>query len=522
MSLRRFFMSAAACLLCTGNVGAAEVSPEQIDAYVQKAVDEFKITGLAVTVVSSDSVIYQKTFGVRDVREPDVKVDEDTLFPFASIGKAFTTTALAMAVDEGKLNWDDPVRNFIPEFEMSDPYITAEFSVRDLVTHRSGLPLGAGDLLVFPDANPEVSDIIAAMKHIPPATSFRSEYAYDNLMYVIAGEVLSRIDGKPWRKSIEQRIFKPIKMKSCTAVPSEGAAAKNTITQHLRKPGSWEGEPINPRYILSDNTAPAGGISCSIKDLAKWAQFWLNDATTASGKRLVSEAQVKELWTGVTPTNVSPILAELGGTHFSEYALGWSLRDFHGKLMVNHSGGLLGAVSYFGILPEQDFAVFLTTNDFAIATSFIALQILDDAADPEANSDWLGKATEFYNAYQASAAKDQGHGEEATADVAVAALLPLADYVGTYIDPWYGPVSIEIRDDDLFIDMSRSQALDAPLISLGDHKFVARWPDRNLNADAFVMFSVEDGKVTGMTMKPVSATTDFSFDFKDLNFSKQN
>ena len=334
-----------AIALTTGAVSAADPTPEQIEAYATKTIDDFKITGLAITVVKGDSIIFQHGYGVRDIRQPDIKVDENTLFPFASIGKAFTTASLAMLVDEGKLNWDDPVRNYIPEFEMSDPYITAEFSVRDLVTHRSGLSLGAGDLLVFPDANPDVEDIITAVKYLPPATSFRSEYAYDNLMYIIAGEVLSRIDGRPWSKVIEERVFKPLKMKSCKALPSQGAEAKNTITQHLRIPGSWEGEPIDPRYVMGDSTAPAGGISCSIADLSKWAQFWLNDATAPSGKRLISEAQVKELWTGVTPQPVNPMMADLGGTHFSVYGLGWGLHDFHGKLLVSHSGGLLGAVS---------------------------------------------------------------------------------------------------------------------------------------------------------------------------------
>ncbi len=519
MSLRRIAACAAASALSIAQACAADITPEQIDAYAKEVIGTFKNTGLGITVVTSDSVVFQKAYGVRDARKPDVKIDENTLFPFASVGKAFTTAALAMAVDEGKLDWDDPVRNFIPEFEMSDPYITKEFSVRDLVTHRSGLPAGAGDLLVFPDADPEVSDILAAMKHIPPSTSFRSEYAYDNLLYIVAGEVLSRIEGKPWHEVIETRIFKPLKMKSCKALPSEGAAAKNTVTQHMREPGSWEGEPIDPRYIIGDGTAPAGGLSCSITDFAKWAQFWLNDGTTPSGERLISEAQVKELWTGVTPTGVNPMMAELGDTHLSMYALGWSLRDFHGKLLVSHSGGLLGAVSYFGILPEDDIAVFVSSNDFAIATSFLALQILDDAADPQSDSDWIGQAIEFYNNYQASAAKDQGKGDDAK-DIAADPGRPLDDYAGTYVDPWYGDVSITVQDGQLFIDMSRSEALDAPLVPVAPDKFVARWPDRNLNADAYVMFSAQNGEVSGMTMKAVSETTDFSFDFHDLNFAK--
>ena len=466
-------------------------------------------------------MIYQNVHGVRDVREPGGMIDEDTLFPFASIGKAFTTAALAILVDEGKLGWDDPVRNFIPEFEMSDPYITAQFSVRDLVTHRSGLPLGAGDLLVFPDARPEVADVLSAVKHIPPSTSFRSEYAYDNLMYIIAGEVLSRIEGRPWAEVIEMRIFEPLDMTSCKAVPSEAAAVDNAITQHLRTPGSRDSEPIDPRYIMGDATAPAGGLSCSITDLAKWGQFWLNDATAPDGTVLISEAQLSELWTGVTPQDVSPMLTELGGTHFSLYALGWSVRDLHGKLFVGHSGGLLGATSYFGILPEEDVAVFVTSNDFTPAASALALQVLSDAADPASESDWIGTLADYYDQQQDTAQKDAGLDESAPEPAPADPGRALEAYTGTYVDPWYGPVLIEVREGALYIDMSRSEVLDATLVPVAPDKFVARWPDRSLNADAYVIFSAEAGKVTGMTMEAVSETTDFSFDFHDLDFTRQ-
>ena len=517
----RMFACAVVCALFFGSVCASDLTPEQIEAYATKAVEDFDVTGLAITVVSKDSTIFQKVYGVRDVRTQQ-PIDENTIFPFASIGKAFTTTALAMLVDEGKLDWDDPVRKYIPEFEMSDPYITAEFSVRDLVTHRSGLPPGAGDLLVFPDANPEVSDILAAIKHIPPTTSFRSEYAYDNLLYVVAGDVLSRIDGRPWHKVIEARIFKPLKMKSCEALPSKAAASKNTVTQHLRDTTTWAAEPINPVYIIGDNVSPAGGLSCSITDLSKWAQFWLNNATTPSGQRLLSESQAREVWTGVTPQGGGGIMAELGGSHLSIYGLGWGLRDFHGKLLASHSGGVLGGSSYFGVLPEADTAVFVMSNVSTYASSALALQLLSDAASSDANSDWLGRLFAIASGRKTAMQKDSGDsdGEDAVKDVAVEPARALDDYVGAYLDPWYGLVSIEIRAGALFIDMSRSQALDATLIPVAPDKFVARWPDRTLNADAYVIFSVEDDQVTGMTMEAVSDTTDFSFDFHDLKFTK--
>lgn len=510
---------AAMGALCAAQAHAIQLTPDQIDAEAEKAVAAFDIPGMAVSVVTGDEVIFMETYGVRDVRDPDTPVDADTIFPFASIGKAFTTTALAMLVDEGKLAWDDPVRKYIPEFEMSDPYITAEFSVRDLVTHRSGLPLGAGDLLVIPDAEPEVSDILAAVKHIPPETSFRSEYAYDNLMYIIAGEVLSRIEDKPWAEAISERIFTPLSMDSCEAVPSAAAADDNTVTQHDRAPGEAEASPIDPLYIVGDSTAPAGGISCSIRDLSTWAQFWLNEGVAQDGERLLSEAQFAEVWTGVTPQPVDPLLEQLGDTHFSLYGLGWTLRDFHGRLLVGHSGGLLGAASYFGILPEEDVAVFVVSNVLTYGSTALALQLLNEAAAPESDSDWMGVLHNAYLQSRETAARDSGDGE--AADEAIEPVRELPAYTGTYVDPWYGPVSIEIRDGGLFIDMSRSEVLDAPLIPVEPDKFVARWPDRSLNADAYVIFEAEDGEIAGMTMQAVSETTDFSFDFHDLHFTRQ-
>ena len=520
MTRTAFAAAATALLLGSATASAQELTAERASAAARQAVEDFDVTGLSVAVVKGDEIVFMNSYGVRDVRQPDVPVTTDTIFPFASVSKAFTTTAIAMLVDDGVMDWDDPVRDFIPEFEMSDPYITAEFSVRDLVTHRSGLPLGAGDLLVFPDGKPEVSDILAAIRNIPPATSFRSEYAYDNLMYIIAGEVVARAAGQPWHDVIDDRIFTPLGMDSCEALPSEAAAAENTVTQHTRAPGQTEAVPIDPLYIIGDSTSPAGGLSCSIADLATWAQFWLNEGVGPDGERLLSEGQVAELWSPVTPQSVSPLLAQLADSHFSLYAHGWSVRDFHGEYFVGHSGGLLGASSYLGLLPDQDIAVVVTSNVSTYASTALALQLLSDAAAPEAEADWLGLLQSVYAANRETALEDSGAGE--TADVAIEPVRDLDDYSGEYIDPWYGLVTIEQREDGLFIDMSRSEVLDAPLIAVAPDRFVARWPDRSLNADAYVDFTVEDGQVTGMTMQAVSETTDFSFDFHDLDFTKRD
>lgn len=508
---------ASAFIQVFSQASADNIPAERIEALAQQAIEELNLTGLSLAVVADEKVLFLNSYGLRDISK-DIKVNENTLFPIGSIGKGFTTAALAMLADEGKLDWDDPVRNFIPEFEMSDPYISNEFSIRDLLTHRSGLPLGAGDLLFVPDGDADIPAILAAIKNIPPETSFRSEFAYDNLMYILAGEVISRVEERSWEDVIRSRIFKPLDMDDCRALPSAAARASNTVTQHARNPGSAQSIPLDPRYILSDSMAPAGGISCPINDLARWAQFWLNGGKTPEGNALISPEQMRELWTGVTPRRVSAQQTAMAGTHFSLYALGWGLNEFNGELLVSHGGAVLGAVAHLAILPEQNIAVFATANDFVPGLSGLTLQILSEHTAPESSANWIAAVSERYAAYLAAAAKDAGPEDEPIR--ASEPVRPMADYTGVYTDVWYGEATISIRDGGLYLDMGRSEVLDAPLIPVGDDKFLARWPDRNLNADAYVMFAVKGEQIDGMTMQAVSETTDFSYDFHDLNFKK--
>lgn len=500
-------------------VAVHKLSPKTIDAYARQTIKAFNITGMSVAVVSADSVIFQNSYGLRDINGTAM-VNANTIFPFGSVGKAFTTAALATLVDEGRLDWDDPVRKYVPEFEMSDPYITAEFTIRDLLTHRSGLPLGAGDLLVFPDGHLEVEDVLNVFKTIAPTASFRSEFSYDNLMYILAGNVLARAHGGSWAEALEERLFDPLNMGSCKALPSEAAKSSNTVMQHSRNLGGKTAIPLNPTYIIPDGSAPAGGISCSITDMAKWAQFWLRQGKSSSGKTVISETQLKQLWTGVTPTPVPADIKAFANANFNLYALGWSVADFHGKYLVSHGGGLLGAVSYIGLLPKQDVAVVFMTNDFLPYVSGFGKQILQDVANPEAEFDWIANAETYYNDYLKMARADAGLVSDEPKDIIVPPVRPLGDYVGTYTDPWYGDVTLSIRNNGLFIDMSRSKILDANLISVGPDKFVARWPDRSLNVDAYLNFQIENGNVVGLRMEAVSKTTDFSFDFHDLRFVK--
>lgn len=504
-----------ACFAFSGPALAQDgMLAERIDQLARRTVDEFHITGLSITVVTSDEVLFAKSYGLREAGG-DVAVDTDTIFPFGSIGKALTATTLAMLVDEGKLDWDDPVRDYIPEFEMSDPYITREFSIRDALTHRSGLPLGAGDLLFVPDGDPEISDVLAALKYIQPETSFRSEFAYDNMMYIVAGEVVARVEDKPWAQVVRERIFDPLDMDSCIALPSLAALAENTVTQHGRPSGSDTAEPIDPSYMLPDTAASAGGVSCSITDLGKWTQFWLRGGTTISGQQLVSENQIREMWTGVTPFPVSAGMRP-ARTHFALYALGWGLYDFYGDLLVAHKGGTMGAVSHVALLPDRNVGVFITTNDMFPAIPALSYQILNEYAGFDPETDWLALAEESYAQFLDVSGRDAVMAETLASEPTRA----LSAYEGTYKDPWYGEVSVVEQNGVLIFDMLRSTALTAPLVPVDEDRFLARWPDRTLNADAYVTFSTNGDCVTGLTLQAVSDTTDFSFDYEHLHFSK--
>lgn len=479
-----------------------------------RAINAFDSTGMVAAVMVDGKIVYEGAFGKAE-EGTDRPVTSDTLTPIGSISKAFTTTALAMLVDRGDIEWDAPIRQYIPEFAVYDPWVSENFTLRDALTHRSGLPLGAGDLLFVPDGNSSIDDIIATLPHLPPDSGFRSKFAYDNLLYVVAGEVVARVSGKSWIEFVTDEILKPVGLDNCVADRSRLKPRQAVFTGHSRTPGADTGIPVDERFSLSSVVAAAGGIYCTAGDMMIWSQFWLDGGVTSKSKRLVSEEQVQELWKGVTPLRQG---SANGLTNFSLYALGWVVRDFEGTLMVSHAGGVPGVVSNLILLPEKGIALFASSNDYRSAASALTVQIADGLLGQQ-NVDSIESAgARFAKAMETA---------KAATDDAVSAppdakkpSLPLADYTGTYRDPWYGDVTISMKNEALFIDMSRSEMLDGPLIQYDGDQFAAIWPDRSLNADAFVAFTVESGQVTGLKMKAISEFTDFSFDFHDLNLVK--
>ena len=514
MALRHRLAAGAA--LAAALVALCPAQESIVDAVVERARKEFQVPGIAVAIVKDGKVVLAKGYGQRKLGAP-APVTPETLFAIASNTKAFTTAALAMLVDEGKLGWDEPVTKYMPSFQMYDPYVTREMTVRDLLTHRSGMGLGAGDLMFFPSTDLSRADIIHRLRFIKPATSFRSAYAYDNLLYLVAGQLIPAVTGQSWDDFVKQRIFQPLGM-THTYANSEGLFSGGDVaTPHSRLSGKLEPLPFSSH----DNNAPAGSINSCVADMAKWLIVRLNDGDMGGGKRLFSAAQAREMWSAVTilpidgPSGDSPALAAVR-PNFAAYGLGWRLSDYRGHKLVGHTGGLAGYVSRVALVPDMKLGVVVLTNQEAEGAHLaIAETVLDYYMGVEP-PDWvsiLAAEQKKAEAEAAAAVKRAAAGRNANSRPSLA----LASYAGRYRDAWYGDVVIENNGGKLQIRFTHSPKLVGDLEHWQYDTFIARWRDRTLFADAYVTFSLKpDGSIDEVKMQAVSPLTDFSFDFQDL------
>jgi CubicO group peptidase (beta-lactamase class C family) len=508
-------MTRAGFLLCLALPVSlpAQSPPPGLDQYVTRVMQTFEVPGLSLAIVKDGKVVLTRGYGVKKLGEPG-RVDAATLFGIASNTKLFTATALALLVEEGKLEWDAPVIRYLPSFALSDPFVTRELTIRDLLVHRSGLGLGAGDLLWWPPTTYDRKEVTRRLRSIPLATSFRSAYAYDNVLYNVAGEVIAAVTGEPWEAFITRRILEPVGMRGSNAWNSRSAAGPNDAWPHARVEGSVR--PIPP--FRSDNVNPAGGINAGAEDMARWLIVQLDSGRTASG-RLFSAGSARELWSIVTPIPAGEPPRELAPfrAEFNGYALGLGVRDYRGDKLLTHTGGLPGLVSRVAMVPSRRVGVAVLTNaESGAAFNAIAWWVLDSYLGVRPAYDWL-------TAYRTIQARDDSALAAAVSRAAAERdrtsrpSLPLERYAGTYRDAWYGDVVIARDGDGLSITFCCSPDLTGTLEHWQYDTFVARWRDRSLRADAFVTFALKpDGSIDQVKMAPFTPDVDFSFDFQDL------
>ena len=469
-------------------------------------------------VLKDGKVVLKKGYGVQSLKTKK-PVDTETMFGVASNTKAFTSAALAQLIDQGKLEWDTKVTDVIPEFKLYDAYVTSEFTIRDLLTHRSGLGLGAGDLMIFPANNTTTkAEMIHNLRYLKPVSSFRSKFDYDNLLYIVAGEVIARVSGQAYDVYIQKHFFNPLNMDRTTLDGTKIANDANRIDGHAPVRGKLEitGATFTK---LSD---PAGGIYSSIDDMATWVQVRLDEGKYGPKKQdsLFSEQAHREMW---TPQTLLRTGKGAYNTHFYAYGLGWFLKDVNGYFQVSHTGGLLGIVTQVTLLPELDLGIIVLTNQQSgAAFTAITNSIKDgyfgitDANRVKQYNDSRLKREKSADSITAAVEKNI-----ATSLKNKAAKPNLAMFTGAYQDPWFGKVTVSQQNGELYFTSEKSKDLTGRMQFYKGTTYVVRWDDASLKADAFVIFSLDtEGRANGFTMKPISPLTDFSYDFQDLEFDR--
>ncbi|HEX8326460.1 MAG TPA: serine hydrolase [Hymenobacter sp.] len=487
-----------------------------VDAVVARTLKGFNVPGISVAVVKDGQVVMAKGYGVRSLKTNE-PMDANTLFGIASNTKAFTTAALGLLVDEGKLRWDDKVTDYIPEFRMYDPYVTAEFTVRDLLCHRSGMGLGAGDLMFFPDSTDfTVKDVIHNLRYFKPVSSFRTKYDYDNNLYIVAGEVVARISGKSWAEFVETRLVKPLGMTRTATYFSRLPDPTNFIDGH----GPVDGKVQVVQRSRVSFAAACGGMYSSVNDLSKWALMLLGGPGAPAS--LIKPATQWELWSPQTLKRVGPGPTQYN-THFAAYGLGWDLADMRGYKVVSHTGGEVGMVTKVQLVPELHLGIIVLTNqEDGLAFSAVGNSILDHYLGVT-GKDRVQEMLGYRQAANGEADKvlTDTWKQVALTQKAAPKKPNYSAYLGRYHDAWLGDVNLYMQGNQLWLRAVRAPRLVGQVLPYRGNTFAVRWKARSLNADAYATFDLdEQGRATGLKMKAISPAADFSYDFQDLDLQR--
>jgi CubicO group peptidase (beta-lactamase class C family) len=483
--VRRLASLAGILALVTAPDAPAQPRPlEGLDAYVRTAVAEWGVPGLSIAVVRGDSVVFAKGYGVRELGKPGA-VDEHTLFAIGSTTKAMTVVAIGMLADSGKVSWNDPVVRHLPRFQLIDPAVTAQTTVRDMLSHRSGL--GTVDRIWYA-AGGSVDDVVARLRHQPLASSPRSRYAYQNAMYAAAGAVVEAASGMPWERFLRRRLFEPIGMQDVRTSVVGLDTARNVATPHDLIDDTLRA--VAHRNL--DNIAPAGAVYAGAHEMANWIRFLL-DTGRAGGRRLIADSTWREMFTPQTliPRDAFYPTARLTNPHFTAYGLGWFLHDYRGEFVAMHTGSIDGMVAIVGLLPARRVGVVVLANRDHAEVRHALMWRVFDAYLGRPPRDW---STDIRTMYDSLAAR--GRAAAAQRERRAAGTKPslaLERYAGTYADSLYGTLEIRLEGGRLVLDFGPGRI--AELEHWHYDTFRARWRDPELGR-TFATFALgRDGAV---------------------------
>ena len=477
---------------------------KELAKYIEDARQSFGVPGIAVGIIKDGKIIMSQGFGYRNADTKE-KTDDHTIFGIASCSKAFTAACIGILVDEGKLAWDDKVIDYLPEFRMYDPCVTAEFQVQDLLCHRSGLQTFDGDLLWY-GTNYSRQEIIRRIRFRKPSYSFRSQFGYQNVMFIVAGQLIESVSGQSWDDFLKEHFFDALDMTASNTSNSGLTKEMDIAYPHI------DGKPLD--FINYDNAGPAASINTSVSDLLKWVDLWLNKGKHGE-KQIFSEKSYYDL---TAPHTLLPAgkAETVGGTHFSAYGMGWFLNDLNGHKIIQHGGGLPGFHSKVVLVPEENLGFVIVANQLSGLVESVYKKILDDFVTHE-GKDWAS----IYRKYESRRDRKNELADSlwiAQRQSNTNPSLPLEKYTGKYSDTMYGDALIERKDKSLWITLLPTGKLfTGELRHWQYNTFKVEFIDPFLPA-AYVTFNLdEEGSVNHFTIKLDNP----DFHFYKLDFSKQ-
>ncbi|MGH7711355.1 MAG: serine hydrolase [Gemmatimonadaceae bacterium] len=412
----------------------------RLDAYTAQALTAWGLPGVAVAVVHNDSIVFAKGYGVRELGKPE-PITPNSVFAIGSTSKAFTAASIAMLVADGKVKWDDPVTKHLPDFQLFDPYVTRELTLRDILTHRSGL--ARGDRL-WANSGFTRSEVLHRVRFLKPSWSFRSTYGYQNIMFLAAGTVVERVSGKTWDDFVAQRIFQPLGMSNSVTSITHLSTLADVATPHERIDSAYR--PV--AWLNIDNIGPAGSINSSVNDMAQWIRLQLGRGVY-KGQRLLDSAGVKEMHTATTVIRPSAQDERMYPmSNLSAYGLGWSLRDYYGRRMVSHGGAIRGMRAQVTLIPDAKLGVVVLTNSpqssFPTAIANVAVDLY--LGNPD--RDWSTLMLDATKQAEARAVAERKR-RESERVAGTSPSLAATRYAGVYVDSMYGEVSVTHESDRL-------------------------------------------------------------------------
>ena len=500
----------AAGTACAQAATPAARQNADLDRLVDAVVAYYHLPGIAVGVIDDGKVVYTHEVGTLASGQP---IDNDTLFQIASNSKAMTSTLLARLVQQGKLRWDDPVTKYIPSFRMYDPWVTRNMQVGDLLVHHSGLPEGAGDLMLWPTPNHFTpADVIHGLQYLKPAYSFRAGYAYDNTLYIVAGQVAAAAGGAPYPDLMRREIFDPLGMTRCQIGTWNRDQVGNVARPHVIENGRFVAIPTHGSVVHATTMDAAGGVRCSLHDMLTWAMNWL--VPTPQQLAWLAPAQRHAEWTPYTPMPVSKRLHAWDGTLFNGYGYGWRIRDVDGQMTVSHTGTLSGMYSAVTLLPFRHSGyVFLINAEAENARTVLNTVLTKHFTAPgkarsvESYADELKRVDEQR---RISRVPDTSSRKPATP-------AELKGELGVWRDPWFGEARICTKKGKVEFAAAKSPMLTGEVMRVGD-KYLVHW--YHGDAEAWLDFPAMAGGT--LHMAKVDPDADFSYDYQDLDFTREH